>query len=142
MKNSKKNKYIEQPVYPGGDKALLAYIKSEVNHPANSPSGVVKIRIYFNHKGDVFHTEIIKSLDHACDREAERVCKTLKFITPKVRDYKVRYQRVLQIKFSAPKPKVNQSVQVTYNVTAGKSKIQTNKADSYSYTINLKKAIT
>lgn len=69
------------PLFPGGEKELMAFITKNLKYPAipaeNGIQGRVVIRFVVSKTGDVTDVQIMKGLDPACDREAVRVVKTM-----------------------------------------------------------------
>jgi TonB family protein len=67
----------EIPLFPGGDQALLTYLKENLTYPASavkdSIQGRVVIRFVITAEGKVEDAVIQKSLNPACDKEAVRV---------------------------------------------------------------------
>lgn len=73
---------VEQmPQFPGGDKALLEYIRDHLRYPViaqeNGIQGVVVIRFVVNKTGEIGNVEVLRPLDPSCDREALRVMKSM-----------------------------------------------------------------
>lgn len=73
---------VEQmPVFPGGDKKLLEFISKQLKYPAiakeNGIQGTVIVRFVVTSTGKVEKSEILRSLDPACDKEAIRVVSSL-----------------------------------------------------------------
>lgn len=73
---------VEQmPQYPGGDEALLKFIKDNLRYPqAAAEKGIegrVTIRFVINREGSVTDVTVIRGLDSACDNEAMRVVKMM-----------------------------------------------------------------
>lgn len=103
-KEKKEDSFIKQPYYKGGDKALSNFINQNLIYPesskANKIEGDVHIRIDINHKGAVIDAKIIGGLDDACNEEALRVVKLLKYEVPKTpRHIKVTFHKNLRIHF-------------------------------------------
>lgn len=131
-KERKDDSFIKQPYYPGGDKALGVFIIQNLKYPeiskANKVEGDVHLKIDINHKGDVIDVKIIGGLDIACNEEAIRVVKILKYIVPKTpRNLKVTFHKNIRIHFNIentpysidsnlPSNNVVQSVHYNYNV--------------------------
>jgi len=134
--------FIKKPSYPGGPKALWAFIRRHLRYPKeameNNIAGIVRIRYTINNKGKVIDTQILHSLGHGCDEEADRVIRMLKYHVPKHRKVKVKYHRTLNVRFKPPKKK-------TLKVTVSKSKPEKKKKEAkkkksgYGYTITINK---
>jgi TonB family protein len=152
-KERKEDSFIKQPYYKGGDKAIQAFIASHLRYPAsslkNAVEGDVQIRYTINHKGEIIDTQIIGGLDDACNEEAVRVVRLLKFEVPKTpRKIKVLFHKNIRIHFRLPvaKPQPSQnSVSETkpprqsfsYSMTAEVQKQKPAQGKTYSYTIKI-----
>ena len=93
------------PVFPGGDDALLAYVSSHIKYPAIAQEqdiqGVVRLRFVVLENGGVGDVQIVKSLDPSCDKEAIRVIKSLPRFTPaKQQGHAVKYWYNLPVRFT------------------------------------------
>jgi TonB family protein len=85
-------KVDEMPVYPGGDKALLEYITSNIKYPeslrAQKITGKVYVRFAVSAEGKTEQVSILKGVHPALDAEAYRVVSSLKGWTPAKREGK------------------------------------------------------
>ena len=73
---------VEQmPEFPGGQKALLKYLGSNVHYPViaaeNGVQGRVVVRFVVSKTGEIGSVEILQKLDRSCDEEAVRVIKSM-----------------------------------------------------------------
>ena len=96
------------PFFPGGDRALIAYVASHIKYPEqairDSVQGVVLLRFVVLEDGRIGKVQIIKSLESHCDAEAKRVVKTLpRFIPGRQGGKAVRVWYTLPIRFQLPK---------------------------------------
>ena len=103
-------KLIKKPVYPGGRKAMDAFIKENLKYPKKAlekkTQGTVAVVIDIDGNGHVLRGRVKKSLGHGCDEEALRVCKLLKFKTAEKRkNRRITFHRTINIHFRLPKPK-------------------------------------
>lgn len=78
---------VEQmPQYPGGDEALLKFIKENLKYPKEAAEGGVEgkvvIRFVVNREGTVTDVTVVRSLNAVCDQEAMRVVKMMPTWTP------------------------------------------------------------
>lgn len=73
--------YEQMPQFPGGDEALLKFIKDNLRYPQASfeagTEGRVTIRFVITKEGAVTDVVVIRSLDSLCDQEAMRVVKMM-----------------------------------------------------------------
>ncbi|HAP00656.1 MAG TPA: hypothetical protein DCQ93_01915 [Bacteroidetes bacterium] len=71
----------EMPEFPGGDKALLSYLASNLKYPASAKSkniqGTVVINFIVSSQGTILFPYIKKSLNAECDKEALRVISNM-----------------------------------------------------------------
>lgn len=71
----------EMPSFPGGEKALLEFINSNIQYPEiakeNNIQGRVILRFCVTYKGTVDQVTVIKGVDPSLDNEAVRVIKLL-----------------------------------------------------------------
>lgn len=76
----------KMPGYPGGEKALLAFIGANLHYPViaqeNGIQGTVIVRFVVTNNGSVDKIEVVRSLDPACDKEAVRVLSSMASWTP------------------------------------------------------------
>lgn len=74
------------PQYPGGDEALLKFIKDNLHYPKVAAEvgieGRVTIRFVVNRVGEVTDVTVIRGIDPSCDKEAVRVVKMMPNWTP------------------------------------------------------------
>ena len=67
------------PQFPGGDVALMEFIKKEVRQPdeAKDVKGRVVIGVIVETSGELTHFEVLRSVHPALDKEALRVAKMM-----------------------------------------------------------------
>ena len=67
------------PQFPGGDKALMEFLKKEVRQPdeAKDVKGKVVISLIVETSGELTHFEVLRSVHPALDKEALRVAKMM-----------------------------------------------------------------
>lgn len=74
-------KVDQLPEYPGGNAALIQYIKDNLKYPtAASNAGIegrVTIRFVVAKTGEIMDVKVIRGLDKECDEEAVRVVKLM-----------------------------------------------------------------
>lgn len=95
----------QEPAFPGGNDALLAYVSKNIRYPESAKEmdiqGKVVLRFVVLENGSVGDVQVIQSLDHACDREAIRVVKSLPRFTPgKQQGKPVKTYFTLPVRFS------------------------------------------
>lgn len=137
-RKSRPQDFLIRPIYPGGLKAMSAFISASLNYPeearAAGISGTVVVRLSIDHQGQVIKTEVLKGIGYGCDAEAQRVAARLTFKVHKPRQLKVTYFRSINIHFHAPpSPPV---LTVNYTVTQEESSTPA-KSASYDYSIKL-----
>ncbi|MFN4080302.1 MAG: energy transducer TonB [Saprospiraceae bacterium] len=106
-KDKKKVKFLYQPQYPGGVKALNEFIYKHLRYPKQAfeekLEGMVVVEYDINQEGAVTETRILQHLGSGCDEEAARVVRMLRFDVPKNRGIKATFHRKAYIRFKLPK---------------------------------------
>lgn len=149
MKRERKEKFIKQPHYPGGMKALSEFISSQMVYPADALQdkleGTVHLRYSIDRQGKPFDVKVISGISSSCNEEARRLVQLLRFKMPKNRAGKIIFHKTLQIHFKLPKkevkPQKTEERQVEYSYTMTKPKKETNglkkgTSSGYNYTIS------
>jgi TonB family protein len=82
----------EMPMFPGGEAALLEYIRENTQYPEvakeNNVQGKVIVRFCVTSKGTVDQISVLKGVDPELDEEAKRVVSTLPPFRPGRQDGK------------------------------------------------------
>ncbi len=140
-KELKQKNFIPKPEYPGGSKAMNAFIQSQLKYPKTAfdqkTEGTVVIKAEINFRGEVINTKVISSLGNGCDEEASRVIHLLKFNVDKVRNLKIIFFKTFNIHFKMPTAAPNQTVGYVYVSTSVKVKLEspTVEKTNYNYVI-------
>lgn len=95
-----------KPEFPGGEKALLDYLRANLRYPEGQENkqGRVVVRFVVTKTGEVGDITILRSLGKPFDDEAVRVVKSLPPFTPGMLNGKpVAVYYALPINFMAPK---------------------------------------
>ncbi len=134
----KKKQFIKRPKYPGGPKAMRAFIQRNLRYPPEAwergIEGTVHIRFTIDHKGEVIATKILSGLGHGCDEEAIRLVKLLRFEVPKNRKVRVVFHKTLHIHFRKP---AQTPTALSYRyVEASKKDDGEDNTSGYHYTID------
>ena len=90
------------PQFPGGDKALMEFLKKEVRQPdeAKDVKGRVVIGITVETSGELTHFKVVRSVHPALDKEALRVAKMMpKWIPGRICGKLVAVKYNLVVKF-------------------------------------------
>ena len=95
----------QQPQFPGGEAALLAYVAKNIKYPAiaveQEIQGTVQLRFVVEANGSIGDVQVVKSLESHCDKEAVRVVKSLpRFIPGKQQGRPVRVWFTLPVRYS------------------------------------------
>lgn len=145
MEKSKKSKdFLQQPVYPGGDKALTEFIYKNLKYPDAALEagieGIVMVEYDIDNKGKVVDTRVISGLGHGCDEEACRVLRLLKFDVGKNRGVRVVFHKKARIRFTKPvkQPTPQAGFQANYIVTPSQPADQAPAPSSPTYTYTIK----
>ena len=78
---------VEQmPMFPGGDTALMGYLRDNIHYPTvaaeNGVQGRVVVGFVVERDGSITDVNILRSVDPSLDREAMRVVKSMPRWTP------------------------------------------------------------
>jgi protein TonB len=69
------------PQFPGGEQELMKYLRDNIRYPAIAQEqgiqGRVVLRFVVNPDGTIGNVEVQRSLDPSCDKEAQRVVKSM-----------------------------------------------------------------
>ncbi len=95
----------KMPSFPGGDAALMKYLRKNVKFPAiaqeNGIQGRVYVEFVVNKDGQIVDVKILKGVDRSLDEEAVRVVKNMPPWTPgEQRGKAVRVSYRLPINFT------------------------------------------
>lgn len=142
-KEVKGSSILKKPEYPGGMKALRAFITKHLTYPQEAIDqqieGTVHLRYGIDHKGGVTDVQVIKGLGGGCTEEAIRLVRLLRFNLERTRGVKVLFHKKIQIHFRLP-PNITQqvapSVNYAYSTPAKPNTPAPNKKKSYTITIN------
>jgi TonB family protein len=126
---SKPKKFIEQPSYPGGNKALDEFIRANMIYPdealKNRVQGAVNVKFDLDIYGKVIEAGVTHGIGYGCDEEALRLVKLLKFGKKKYKGLHVIYHRVITIHFKLPDnpiPLKQQDLVIRYDYIESKNK--------------------
>ena len=98
---------IEMPQFPGGDAALLKYLKNNISYPYEEMmrgiQGTVLLELIVGPDGSVANIKVAQSADPILDKEALRVAKAMpKWIPGKQNDKPIYVYYTLPITFKLP----------------------------------------
>lgn len=119
-KGIKPGSFIRIPAYPGGTKAMDAFISANLCYPEEAMKNKVDGSVYVKFDIDVFgvvhHAAVIQGIGHGCDEEALRLVGLLQFEKKKYRGLKVTFHSKLTIHFRLPTPPapVTQEIKINY----------------------------
>lgn len=143
-KGKKTKHFMETPQYPGGRKALEAFITAHLQYPEDAMEqrleGTVTVAYQVTDEGEIENPTIIKSLSPSCDEEAVRLVKLLRYGKAHNRGYRLKSNCKIHIHFRlAPQPQ-QPTLTITYTTSSKpktKSKPATQKnTGGYSITLN------
>ncbi|MCS7037446.1 MAG: TonB family protein [Saprospiraceae bacterium] len=94
----------KRPEYPGGEEALMAYLKENLKYPRialeNNIQGIVVVRFVVDTEGRISNVEVLKDIGGGCGAEAARVVKSMPTWTPGEHNgVKVNVRFVLPVRF-------------------------------------------
>ena len=92
------------PVFPGGDAALIQFMKEHLRYPAAAragrTTGNVVVSFIVDRNGTLTNLKIIRGIGNGCEEEALRMLGTMpKWIPGKVKGKEVRVQMNMPVKF-------------------------------------------
>ncbi|MDP1623254.1 MAG: TonB family protein [Bacteroidales bacterium] len=95
----------EQPGYPGGDEARIAFLQNNIKYPEEAKElgiqGKVFVTFVVEVDGSITDVRVLRGIGGGCDTEAMRVVKSMpKWVPGKQRGVPVRVQFNLPIKFT------------------------------------------
>lgn len=123
---AKSKNFLPKPVYPGGTKAMNAFVKKHLKYPEAAKQakieGTVRVNYSLDQSGRVIKVKAVEGpKEGGLREEAERVVKLLKFDVPKERKMRVQYHQHLDVNFKLPKPKpkvqLKTSTKISYTIT-------------------------
>lgn len=134
-KEKKEKHFIQKPQYPGGVKAIRAFIREQLQYPREAlearVEGTVILHYSVDFRGTVTDVRVVSGLGYGCDQEAVRLVQLLKFEVPKTRKLRVKFQKTIQIHFRLPS-----APEIQYNYQVGQKPTEEETgSSSYFYTI-------
>ncbi len=91
----------QNPEFPGGDDALIAYIKRRQRYPAEAAragiSGRVFVSFVITETGQIQDVQVLKGLGYGCDEEAVRLVREMPRWKPGTQS-----NRIVKVKFNLP----------------------------------------
>lgn len=102
------------PVFPGGEEALIKYLKENVVYPKlaynNKIEGRVEVDFIIERDGSISNVKIRRPLGYGCDEEAMRVIRNMPRWKPGMQDGKpVRVSYMIPLKFTLTKSKTKKN---------------------------------
>lgn len=93
------------PVFPGGEKALYAFLQNNMTYPAMAKEAAISGKVYVTFvvekDGSITEVRLLRGIGGGCDEEALRVVKNMPDWTPgRQRNIPVRVQFILDVKFT------------------------------------------
>lgn len=146
-----KDKFIKMPEYPGGIKAIQAFIKANLKYPleafANKIEATAHIHYVLDSNGNVIEAKCVGNPGHRLDEEAIRVVKLLKYSAAKNRKLRITFNKKIDIHFRMPTTKIEDATdtptipenqnQFYYSVVASTQALDEPKKQAFSYSINM-----
>ncbi|MDR0364135.1 MAG: energy transducer TonB [Bacteroidales bacterium] len=98
----------QNPEYPGGDAARLAFLKNNIKYPRLAREvgiqGTVYVSFVVEKDGSISNASIVRGIGGGCDEEAARVTQMMpKWIPGKQGKYPVRVKYYMPVKFTLAK---------------------------------------
>lgn len=137
----KTKKFMEKPEYPGGKKALDAFVAENLRYPEDAIKahleGIVAVAYQVNDDGEVENPTVIKSLWPSCDEEALRLVGLLRYGKARNRGIRLKANCKLNIHFRLSPAAQQPTLNVTYTTTSKPAKKDKPKPSGNGYTITL-----
>lgn len=145
-KQKKAKKFLEQPQYPGGKKALRDFIKSHLQYPedaiAQRVEGVVTVAYQVDDTGVVENPVVVKGLTPSCNEEALRLVKLLQYGQAHNRGIRLKANCKINIHFKLA-PVTPKEITISYSVGGGATKKQAPTKNrvpqNFGYTLTIEK---
>lgn len=142
---SKDNKFLKVPEYPGGKQALQSFINENLRYPADALEqkleGVVNVEYEVDDRGFIVSSKVIKGLSPSCNEEALRVVGLLRYSQAYNHGIRVTSKKKVNIYFKLLSRKLENTLQINFSITNTNSQQNNSSNDSsegtpnYSYTI-------
>jgi len=102
----------KMPAYPGGERAMLAFLSENIRYPAkarlNNVQGTVVVQFIVLEDGKLDQPAVVRSIGSGCDEEVVRVVNEMPLWEPGMQDgvpIKVRYTLPVRFKLEETKKK-------------------------------------
>jgi protein TonB len=139
-RSTKPEEFLDKTFYPGGPKAMAAFIQKHLRYPKealeNKVEGKVTLFLHISKEGRVTKVQVKKGLGHGCDEEAVRLAKLLRFTKTRNKKVRVLFHKTIHIPFKLPAVK-GLAYQYT-STSAGEKKETEQKKPSSGYTYTIK----
>lgn len=142
-KKVKAQDFIKKHEYPGGKKAMDAFIIENMQYPKEAlelkQEAEVWVEYEMDFSGKVAWAKSVKPVGLGFDEEAVRLVRLLKFAPQNNHGIKISSKQKIKIRFRLPLKQ--QEIKLNYAYTQNKQEKNKNpetSKTSYSYTINLK----
>lgn len=142
-KQAKPEHFFHKPRYPGGRKAMDAFIRENMVYPEEAlksqVQGIVSLKFDIDEFGQVSHVQIIHALGFGCDEEAIRLVKLLQFEKTKKAGIHVTFHQSLNIHFRLPQPTPipSGSLNIQYEIKPAVKETPAPTTPGYGYSIRL-----
>lgn len=135
--------FLKKPIYPGGPKAMGAFLNENLKYPKEAlesgTKGIVQVKITIDADGKVIQTEVMHGIGHGCDEEAQRVARLLKFQVPKNRGVKPKFFKKINIRFGIQTPAISHKTPIQLPHTTPTFSSTQSQITSITYTITVTK---
>ena len=136
----KEKRFLEKPLYPGGQKALRQFIAAHLQYPQDAMEqhieGIVTVSYQVSDEGEILNPVIIKGLSASCDEEAIRLVRLLQYGKARNRGLRLKMNCKLNVHFhlsAAPVSNtIRYSLQPSTTKTTAKSPVKPSTIHSYT----------
>ena len=102
-KQTKPEHFFHNPKYPGGRKAMDAFIRNNMQYPHEAIQkkieGTVALKFDIDEYGMVSNVQVLHGIGSGCDEEAVRLAKLLRYEKTKKAGLRVTFHQSLNIHF-------------------------------------------
>jgi TonB family protein len=141
VKNKPKpKKFLQQPVYPGGKKALDEFVRVNLRYPEealkNNVQGSVTVKFDIDAYGKITDAAVTHGIGYGCDEEALRLVKLLRYQKKIYRGLHVVFHQTIVIHCRLPStPSQPQKQELIIQYKYSETKPEPLENTTFSYTI-------
>lgn len=140
-KKKKSKQFVEKPQYPGGSKAINAFLKAHLQYPQDAMEqrieGIVRVSYQVSDEGKVENAKVVQGLCPSCDAEALRLVQLLEYCPAHNRGIRLKSNCHINIHFQLAPTPAKSTLNITFTPTKTAAKPQ-KTSTHYGYSITIK----